>query len=97
MSTAIHVAELRASAKNLRTMSGLIAASQALTVYTFAGPETWVGPTAQSCFDALVALRRQLQAELQSLGDTARMLERRAEELEQRPVLLVPPPIIKVS
>ena len=88
MSTASHITELRASAKNLRAMSSLVAASRALTVYTLAGPETWVGPTAQSCFDALVGLRRQLQAELQSLGDTARMLERRADELEQRPVLL---------
>jgi hypothetical protein len=88
MSTALHAAELRTSAKNLRTMSSLIAASRALTVYTLGGPETWVGPTAQSCFDALVALRRQLQAEVQSLGDTARLLDRRAEELEQRPVLL---------
>ena len=88
MSTAIHVTELRASAKNLRAMSSLVAASRALTVYTLAGPETWVGPTAQSCFDALVGLRRQLQAELQSLGDTARLLERRADELEQRPALV---------
>jgi hypothetical protein len=69
-------------------MSSLIAASRALTVYTLAGPETWVGPTAQSCLDALVGLRRQLQAELSSLGDTARMLDRRADELEQRPVPL---------
>jgi hypothetical protein len=88
MTTAIRVAELRTSAKNLRTMSSLIAASRALTVYTLAGPETWVGPTAQSCFDALIALRRQLQAELSALGDTARILDRRADELEQRPVLL---------
>ena len=88
MTTAIRVAELRTSAKNLRTMSSLIAASRALTVYTLAGPETWVGPTAQSCFDALIALRRQLQAELSALGDTARILDRRADELEQHPVLL---------
>jgi len=88
MTTAIRVAELRTSAKNLRTMSSLIAASRALTVYTLAGPETWVGPTAQSCFDALIALRRQLQAQLNTLGDTARILDRRADELEQHPVLL---------
>ena len=88
MTTALRIAALRTSAKNLRTMSSLIAASRAISVYTLAGPETWVGPTAQSCFDALVGLRRQLQAELSSLGDTARMLDRRADELERRPVLL---------
>ena len=88
MTTAIRVAELRTSAKNLRTTSSLIATSRALTVYTLAGPETWVGPTAQSCFDALIALRRQLQAQLNTLGDTARILDRRADELEQHPVLL---------
>jgi hypothetical protein len=65
-------------------MATTTATSRALTVYSLAGPETWVGPTAQSCLDALVAVRRQLQAQQQSLDTTARLLERRADELEQR-------------
>lgn len=89
MSTAIQVAQLRATARNLRTVSNMIGAGRALTVYSLAGPETWVGPTAQSCFDALFELRRQLQTQQQSLGDAARMFERRADELEQHPTVLV--------
>ena len=52
-------------------------------MYSLAGPETWVGPTAQACFDALIAVRRQLETQQQSLGDTARRLDRQADELEQ--------------
>jgi hypothetical protein len=89
MSTAIQVAQWRTTARNLRMVSQMIGASRALTVFSLAGPETWVGPTAQSCFDALFELRRQLQAQQQSLGDTARIFDRRAAELEQRATLLV--------
>jgi hypothetical protein len=76
------------ASNNLRTVSQMIGASRALTVFALAGPETWVGPTAQSCFDALFEVRRQLQVQQQSLGDTARLFERRADELEQRAVLV---------
>jgi hypothetical protein len=72
----------------LRSISGTIGASRAVTVYSLAGPETWIGPTAQACHDALLALRHQLQANQQSLIDTARMLERRAEALEQQPPVI---------
>ncbi|MGZ4680286.1 MAG: hypothetical protein ACXV5U_04265 [Ilumatobacteraceae bacterium] len=89
MSTAIQVAQLRTSASNLRMVSQVIGAGRALTAFSSAGPETWVGPTAQSCFDALFELRRQLQAQQQSLEDTARILERRAAQLEQRATVLV--------
>ncbi len=85
MSTAAHVEQLRSRARHLRALSTTIAASKALTVYTLAGPDTWVGPTAQSCFDTLVDLRRQLQTHQQSLCDTARGFERRADELERHP------------
>ena len=84
MSTTAQVEQLRVRARSLRAMAATIATSRALTVYNLAGPETWVGPTAQSCLDALVAVRRQLQAQQQSLDVTARLLERRADELEQR-------------
>jgi hypothetical protein len=53
-----------------------------------AGPETWVGPTAQSCYDALLAVRRQLQSNQQTLTDTARRLERQADAIEQQPTIL---------
>jgi hypothetical protein len=72
----------------LRSVSATIDASRALTVYSLAGPDTWIGPTAEACRDALLALRRQLQASQQSLSDAARCLERRADALEQQPPVL---------
>lgn len=69
-------------------MAGLIGASRALTVYGLAGPDTWSGPTALSCQDALRTLRRQLQANQQSLSDAARGLERRADLVEKQPPII---------
>jgi hypothetical protein len=89
MSTATQAEQLRATARHLRSVSSAIAASRALTVYSLAGPDTWVGPTAQSCYDSLVAVRRQLQTQQQDLSDSARSYDRRADELEQHPRLPV--------
>jgi alpha-beta hydrolase superfamily lysophospholipase len=86
MSTATQVEQLRARARHLRSVSSMIANSPAVAVYSLAGPDTWVGPTAQACYDALVAVRRQLQTQQQSLSDTARSFERRADKLEQHPL-----------
>lgn len=88
MSTAVQVEKLRASATRLRSVSADIGASRALTIYTLAGPETWIGPTAQSCYDALLAVRRQLQADQRTLTDTARRLEQQADAIEQQPTIL---------
>ena len=88
MSTISQVEKLRATAGRLRSVSAKIGTSRALTAYNLAGPETWVGPTAQSCYDALLAVRRQLQANQQSLTDTARRLERQADAIEQQPAIL---------
>lgn len=88
MSTTSQAEKLRATASRLRSVSAQIGVSRALTVYNLAGPETWIGPTAESCYDALLAVRRQLQANQQTLTDTARRLERQADEIEQQPTIL---------
>lgn len=88
MSTSTQVEHLRTRARHLRSVSGSIGSSRAVAVYSLAGPATWIGPTAQACQDALLALRRQLQANEQSLTDAARVLERRAEALEQQPPVI---------
>lgn len=88
MSMTSQAEKLRATAERLRSLSIRISTSQALTVYRLAGPETWVGPTAQSCCEALVAVRRQLQASQQTLNDTARRLECQAEAIERQPTIL---------
>jgi hypothetical protein len=85
MSSTPHVAQLRARAVHLRHLSAVVGASRAMTVYRLAGPDTWIGPTPQSCSDALLAMRRQLQASQQTLDDAARCLERRADQLERQP------------
>ena len=65
----------------------MIGSSRALTVHTLAGTDTWVGPTPQACYDTLLALRGRLLANQQTLADTARRLERRADLLEQQPII----------
>jgi hypothetical protein len=88
MSTMIQVAKLRATAGRLRSVSAQIGTCRALTVCNLAGPDTWVGPTAQSCYDALLAVRRQLQTDEQTLLDSARRLDRQADAIEQQPPIL---------
>jgi hypothetical protein len=87
MSTATEVEQLRATARHLHSVSKMIGSSRALTVHNLAGTDTWVGPTPQACYDALLALRRQLLGSQQTLTDTAHRLERRADVLEQQPVI----------
>jgi hypothetical protein len=87
MSTATQVEQLRATARQLQAMSTRIGSSRALTVYSLAGPDTWVGPTPLACCASLLAMRSQLLANQQTLADTARRLERRADALEQQPVV----------
>jgi alpha-beta hydrolase superfamily lysophospholipase len=86
-STTTHVEQLRATARHLHSLAGLIGGSRALDVYSLAGTDTWEGPTPLACRAALVALRRQLLANQQTLTDTARRLERRADLLEQQPLI----------
>lgn len=85
MSTTPHLEHLRARAIHLRRISTVIGASRALTVHNLAGSDTWIGPTPQSCSDALLAIRRQLQSNQQTLNDAARALDRRADQLECQP------------
>ena len=88
MSTVIQIEQLRARARRLRALADLIASSPATSIYGLAGPQTWVGPTAQSCFDALLSMSRQLEANRQALCDSARSFDRHADELERNPPLL---------
>jgi len=87
MSNPQQVEQLRATARHLYSIAGLIGGSRALNVHTLAGPDTWVGPTADACSDTLLALRRQLITNQQTMNETARRLERRADVLEQHPIV----------
>lgn len=85
MATTPHVEQLRASARHLRSVASAIGASGALTVYSLAGTDTWVGPTQLACFEELVSLRRQLQTSQQTLTDTAHRIDRRADAIALQP------------
>jgi hypothetical protein len=85
MSSASQVEQLRARARHLRAVSGLIGASRSLTVYNLAGSDTWVGPTPHACAEALLTLRRRLQTGQLALTDAARGLDRRADVIERQP------------
>lgn len=85
MSIPTQAEQLRNRARHLRSMASMIGASRALSVHTLAGPDTWVGPTAQACFDTLLTLRRQLRSAQRSLTDAARGLEHRADALALQP------------
>ncbi len=87
MSTATQIEQLRATARQLRAVSSRIDASRVMTAYTLAGTDTWTGPTPEACYIALLAVRRQLLANQQTLADSALRLERRADALEQQPLV----------
>jgi len=87
MSTPTPVEQLRATARQLRSIASLISGSRALNLYTLAGTETWDGPTPLACCAALVELRRQLLANQQTATDIARRFELRADLLEQQPAV----------
>jgi hypothetical protein len=88
MSTTVQIQQLRNSAHLLRALSMSIGRSRAISVHALAGPDTWIGPTAQWCHDQLLAVRRQLLTNQETLLDTANRIERRANELEQLPSVL---------
>ena len=88
MSTTVHIQQLRNTANLLRSLSRAIGNSRALGLHALAGPDTWIGPTGQSCYEQLLTIRRQLTTNQQSLVDTAGRLERRANELELLPSVL---------
>ena len=85
MTTTPHVEQLRASARNLRSLASAIGASGALTIYRLAGTDTWVGPTQLACYEDLVSLRRQLHTSQQALTDTAHRIDRRADAIALQP------------
>jgi len=88
MSTTVQIQQLRNSAHLLRSLSMSIGRSRAITVHALAGPDTWIGPTAQACHEQLLAVRRQLLTNQETLIDTANRIERRANELEALPPVL---------
>ena len=90
MSTTADIEMLRVRARALRQVARRIGASPALTVHRLAGPETWVGPTAQSCLDELLAMRRRLESNQHTLDDAARRLDRYADELQRLTAAGVP-------
>jgi hypothetical protein len=85
MSTAALAREYRERARALRRLAARIGQSRALTVYTSAGPDTWIGPTPQHCYDSLRIMRDHLLYQRDALDRTALSFDLRAAELERLP------------
>ena len=62
-------------AAHLRRLAREMESLRLLDLHRRAGPETWVGPTAQRCLDELLLQRRAILAAAESLRIAARRLE----------------------
>ena len=71
--------------RRAETLHGTAAALQQLTalgLHLLAGPETWVGPSPQSCLQDLCTRRNLLLAEADALEAEARRFRRVADEID---------------
>jgi FtsZ-interacting cell division protein YlmF len=84
MSTTPASQQLRSRADSLRKLSAKISKSPALTVCSGAGPDTWVGPTPDRCYEALKTIKDQLKKQQSTLIDSAALLEKQAERIENQ-------------
>ncbi|MCE9622731.1 MAG: hypothetical protein K8R99_10330 [Actinomycetia bacterium] len=75
-------------ASNLRSLAQRLNAPRVLDCYRSAGSDTWVGPSPQSCDEALRRIPITLGAQADGLIIEARRLERLANELEARARLI---------
>jgi hypothetical protein len=71
------VAQL-ARAAHLRSLARTLQSLRVLDLHRRAGPEAWIGPAAQQCFDQLVFHRRVILMAAEGLLATARRLEQGA-------------------
>ncbi len=53
-------------------------------MYSGAGPDTWVGPTPDRCYEALKSIKDQLKKQQSTLIDSAILLEQRASAIENQ-------------
>lgn len=74
--------QLRQRATLLRTTASRLESSSALDLYRRADDDVWRGPTPTRCLDELLQMRADLQRATDDLRDTARVLDRRAEQLD---------------
>lgn len=73
---------LRRRATALRRLAISITASEAIDLRRRADDQVWIGPTATRCWDELAAMGRRLKHAGDDLVVRAKVLERRALELE---------------
>lgn len=79
---------LRRRAAVLRALARRIGSLRVLDLHRAAGPDTWVGPSAQHCLDELIAQRARLLDAADRLRVTAARFERAAADLEARSTAL---------
>jgi hypothetical protein len=77
--------QLRQRARTLRSLDRRLQQLLLLTLPPAAGPQTWVGPSPQACYDDLRARRELITRATDELACEARRLERIADDLDARP------------
>lgn len=75
---------LRAEAKRLRQLADRLLNLDALRLDRSAGPATWSGPRPALCERLLQSSRTQIERSARELRETARQLDRQADDEEQR-------------
>ena len=66
----------------LHSTAGVLQQLTALDLHLLAGPDTWVGPSPQSCLHDLRTRRHLLLAEADALEAEARRFRRVADEID---------------
>ena len=78
----IDATELRRRAAALRGLARVIEELPLAELRRRAGPDTWVGPTADRCTAEMVALGRRCSGAADDLVRRARVLDRQADEVD---------------
>ncbi|MEP1122362.1 MAG: hypothetical protein ABJH68_00550 [Ilumatobacter sp.] len=77
-----HADHARRRAAHLRTLASEMLHSPSMTLHTHSTVDTWHGPQAQACNQALAGAQRAVHLAIDDLLDRAWRLDRDADELE---------------
>jgi hypothetical protein len=78
--------QLRQRAHDLRRAATHLGGCAANSLYRFSRDDTWIGPTARSCYDELVTMNTSLVNASDALRTAALRLEARADQADHEMV-----------
>jgi hypothetical protein len=88
MTSSAAATRLRQRAVVLSTLAWRLQRVDALDLYRFAGPDTWVGPSPQACIDDLRQRRTAILQQVDALHLESRRFIRTADELDAQSAAL---------